>query len=78
LPDHRVTFRIYAPKASKVLLDGDWVRQGRGADGPLHKDDRGIWPIMVGPLVPDFCTYALTVDGVPTIDPLNPTIKQGL
>jgi enterochelin esterase family protein len=28
--------------------------------------------------VPDFYTYTLTVDGVPTIDPQNPTIKQGI
>ena len=25
LPDHRVTFRIYAPKASEVSIDGDWI-----------------------------------------------------
>lgn len=78
LPDHRVTFRIYAPKASEVSIDGDWILQGRGTGGPLQKDDQGIWSITVGPLVPDFYTYTLTVDGVPTMDPQNPTIKQGI
>ena len=77
LPDHRVTFRIYAPKASEILLDGDWILQGRGTGGPLQKDDQGIWSITVGPLVPDFYTYALTVDGVRTMDPQNTTIKPG-
>jgi len=78
LPDNQVTFRIYAPKASEVLLDGDWVPQGRGTGGPLQKDDQGVWSITVGPLVPDFYMYTLTVDGVPTIDPQNRAIKQGI
>lgn len=78
LPDRRVTFRIYASKASEVILDGDWVPQGLGTGGPLQKDAEGIWSITIGPLVPDFYMYTLTVDGVPTIDPQNRAIKQGL
>jgi enterochelin esterase-like enzyme len=78
LPDGRVTFRIYAPKASEVLVDGEWSLQGRGTGGPLQRDDQGIWSITIGPFVPDFYTYTFTVDGVPTIDPLNPTIKPGI
>jgi len=78
LPDNRVTFRIYAPKATEVVLDGDWMLQGRGTGGPLQKDNQGIWSITVGPLVPDFYMYTLTVDGVPTIDPQNRAIKQGI
>ena len=78
LPDNRVTFRIYAPKATEVVLDGDWIPQGRGTGGPLQKDEQGVWSITVGPLVPDFYMYTLTVDGVPTIDPQNRAIKQGI
>jgi enterochelin esterase-like enzyme len=78
LPDHRVVFRIYAPHASAVTLTGDFVAQGRGTAGPLEKDDQGVWSMTVGPLVPDFYTYALTVDGVRTIDPKNPMVKQGV
>ncbi len=78
LPDHRVTFRIYAPKASEVSVQGDWMTQGRGTGGPLRKDDQGTWSITVGPLVPDFYSYTYTVDGVRTIDPQNPTIKPGI
>lgn len=77
LPDGRVTFRIYAPKASEVTLDGDWVAQGLGAGGPLQKDEQGVWSITVGPLPADFYMYTLTVDGVLTIDPQNREIKQG-
>jgi enterochelin esterase family protein len=74
-PDRKVTFRIYAPKASEVTAFGDWV----SAPGPvkLEKDADGVWSVTVGPLVPDFYSYAFTVDGVKTLDPKNPIIKQG-
>jgi len=78
LPDGRVVFRIYAPKASTVTLTGDFVTQGRGAAGPMQKDDEGIWSLTVGPLVPDFYSYSFNVDGVRTIDPRNPMVKQGI
>ena len=78
VPDGRVTFRIDAPKASEVTIQGEWTLQGRGTDGSLEKDSQGIWSITVGPLVPDFYTYTFTVDGVRTFDPLNPMVKQGL
>jgi 1,4-alpha-glucan branching enzyme len=75
LPDRRVTFRIYAPKASSVELRGDWI-EGPGTE-TLTKDDEGVWSVTLGPLTPDFYSYVLTVDGVRTLDPRNPTIKQG-
>jgi enterochelin esterase family protein len=76
--DHHVTFRIYAPKASEVTITGDWIAQGLGTGGKLEKDDQGVWSITVGPLAPDFYSYTLTVDGVRTVDPKNPLIKQGV
>ena len=78
LPDHRVVFRIYAPKASDVTLNGDFATQGRGVAGAMKKDDQGTWSITVGPLVPDFYSYTFTVDGVRTVDPKNPMVKQGI
>src|SRR5688572_27099211 len=72
--DKKVTFRISAPKAAEVTVRGDWMT------GPekLTKDDKGVWSATVGPLTPDYYSYAFTVDGVRTIDPRNPTIKQGI
>jgi enterochelin esterase-like enzyme len=64
LPDHRVVFRISAPKATEVAVSGDWITQGRGTGGAMQKDAQGIWSLTVGPLVPDFYSYSLTVDGV--------------
>jgi len=76
LSDRRVTFRIFAPKASEVTLRGDWME----APGPvkLEKDAHGVWSVAAGPLAPDFYSYSFTVDGVRTLDPKNPTIKQGI
>lgn len=74
--DKRVTFRLYAPKATEVALRGDWM------DGPgtikLEKDDKGVWSAIVGPLTPDFYSYSFIVDGVRVIDPKNAMIKQGV
>ncbi len=41
LSDHKVMFRVYAPKASAVTVGGDWA----GTSGPakLEKDDKGVW-----------------------------------
>lgn len=72
-PDHKVTFRIYAPKADEVLVSGDF---GRG--GKLTKDEQGVWSLTVGPLAPDFYSYTFAVDGVRTIDPKNARIKPGV
>src|SRR5271166_3712085 len=71
--DHKVTFRIFAPKASEVSVGGDF-----GEGGKLTKDEQGIWSITVGPLVPDFYSYTFNVDGVRTVDPKNAMIKQGI
>ena len=74
-PDHRVTFRIYAPKAEGVALRGDLI-EGFGT-APLVKDDQGVWSVTLGPLAPDLYNYFFVVDGVKTVDPKNPSIKQG-
>jgi enterochelin esterase family protein len=76
--DNRVTFRIYAPKATEVTVGGDWIPQGLGAGGKLERDEKGVWSITVGPLPPDFYSYSFTVDGVRTLDPKNAMIKQGI
>jgi enterochelin esterase-like enzyme len=74
--DKRVTFRLYASKATEVALRGDWM-EGPGTV-KLEKDDNGVWSATVGPLTPDFYSYSFTVDGVRTLDPKNATIKQGV
>src|SRR6516162_3322616 len=54
--DHKVTFRIYAPKASEVTVRGDWMTTLEPVK--LTKDDQGVWSASVGPLTPDFYSYS--------------------
>jgi enterochelin esterase-like enzyme len=71
--DRRVTFRLHAPKASEVLLSGEFL-QGNKA---LEKDAAGIWSVTVGPIDPEIYHYNFTIDGVRTIDPANAELKTG-
>ena len=76
LADKRAMIQIYAPKASEVIVGGDFISGGKPM--PLTKNDQGVWSVTIGPLTPDYYTYTLTVDGVRTMDPKNPIIKQGI
>jgi len=72
-PDHRVTFRIKAPKASEVTLTGDWL--GTTAPPALAKDQNGVWSVTLGPFEPSIYIYSFTVDGLAIADPVNPRMK---
>jgi len=74
--DGAVTLSLYAPKASEVMVIGDWMNPF--APLPLAKDDDGIWSVVLDNLAPDYYSYSLYVDGVKTLDPKNPEIKQGI
>lgn len=73
LPDGRVTFRLYAPKAGDVRVTGDWPQ---GGDIAMAKDDHGVWAVTVGPLASEMWTYSFSVDGVRTPDPANIRVKR--
>jgi enterochelin esterase family protein len=73
LPDNRVTFRLSAPKAAEVVLNGDWPN---GRDIRLAREDQGVWSVTVGPLDPEFWGYTFSVDGVRMPDPQNPNVKR--
>ena len=68
LPDGRVTFRLLAPRANEVTLNGDWI----GATNlPMVKGADGVWTTTVGPLAPELYGYWFSVDGVRALDPSN-------
>jgi enterochelin esterase family protein len=69
--DRTVTFRISAPNATNVTITCDWLDGAK----PLTKADDGIWSVTLGPLPPSSYIYSFNVDGVPTVDPVNPRIK---
>jgi enterochelin esterase-like enzyme len=67
-PDGRVTVRLWAPRATDVLLSGDWM--GPQPAPALTKGENGVWSITVGPLEPGLYAYAFIVDGVRADDPV--------
>jgi enterochelin esterase family protein len=72
-PDRRVTFRIYAPKATDVTVSGEFE-----VGAPAHKmlkDAQGVWSVTVGPFEPENYEYDFMVDGVQMLDPRNPAVK---
>jgi enterochelin esterase family protein len=73
--DRHITFRVYAPHADSVRLSaGDIPGQGSGAI--LTKGDNGVWEATIGPIDPGAYRYTLNVNGVPTVDPRNPSVSE--
>jgi enterochelin esterase-like enzyme len=72
-PDRTVLFRLRAPEAASVKLNGDFQQGAKD----LVKGDDGYWTITVGPLAPAVYNYTFSVDGVRDIDPVNPMVKLG-
>jgi enterochelin esterase-like enzyme len=73
--DHRLTFRILAPKAQAVRLSGgDIPGNGQGAD--MTKDTNGVWEATLGPIGSGAYRYNFNVDGVTVIDPRNPATSE--
>jgi enterochelin esterase-like enzyme len=66
--DQTVTFRLRAPEATAVVLNGDWP-EGRGIK--MTKDDAGLWSATVGPLTPEMWSYSFSANGVQVLDPSN-------
>lgn len=75
-PDKTVTFRLSAPKAAEVTLNGSW--EG-GANIKMTQGDKGVWSVTVGPLGEQLWGYWYMVDGVKALDPGNgETQRDGL
>jgi len=70
-PDRTVTFRLRAPEATHVMLNGDWPGGAESTKVPMVKDERGVWSVTVGPLNPDLWTYSFSVNGVKVPDDSN-------
>src|SRR5690348_16695613 len=67
-PDRTVTFRLAAPKAAEVTLNGSWEGARNIA---MSKGEDGVWSVTVGPLSPQLWGYWFLVDGVKALDPGN-------
>ena len=69
--DRTVTFRIRAPKANEVKVQGEWAN----GEVSLTRDGEGVWSGTAGPLPPELYGYAFNVDGLRIADPGNPNLK---
>jgi enterochelin esterase-like enzyme len=67
-PDKRATFRLFAPNAHAVVLNGVWNAY---ADIPMTKDAQGVWSVTVSPLAEQLWQYSFSVDGIRVLDPGN-------
>lgn len=75
-PDSTITFRVYAPNASKVMLGGTDIPNFQMPGIEMTKTENGIWKVTVGPIPPGSYRYNFNVDGVFVIDPRNPLTSQ--
>src|SRR3954469_22737730 len=75
--DRSVTFRLFAPKASEVVLMGSpGILEVIKKPMPLQRDAKGVWSLTVGPLAPGFYTYGYAIDGgLRMPDPSNPNLE---
>jgi enterochelin esterase-like enzyme len=69
--DRRVTLRLRAPKATEVLVLGQWP-EGKAT---MARDANDVWTVTVGPVPAGVWEYSFQVDGLQMIDPGNPAIK---
>jgi enterochelin esterase family protein len=75
--DRKVTFRLFAPKASEVVLMGSpGILEVIKKPMPLQRDEKGVWSLTVGPLPAGFYTYGYAIDGgLRMPDPSNPNLE---
>lgn len=87
--DYTVTFRLYAPKAVKVEVSGDFLplvvkdTGGYITEVPIWVDMKetgdGIWEYTTeGPLEPELYSYTFKIDGRPHLDPSNQYRKRDM
>lgn len=79
--DHTVTFKLHAPKASRVILTGDFLPTHKittpvgSMDVPTTVDmtegKDGMWEYTSKPLTSELYTYQLTANGLQIYDPSN-------
>ncbi|MBC7889717.1 MAG: esterase [Ferruginibacter sp.] len=72
--DNRVTFSIFAPKASAVTVGGDFTLGAPAAK--LIKADNGVWSYTTSPIPQDSYTYNFNIDGINTLDTKSAEFKE--
>lgn len=65
--DNVVTFRMKAPNAKKVEIEGSFLNGRKD----MTKGNDGVWTYSSAPLWPELHTYCFYVDGIRMLDPQN-------
>ncbi|MBN2318868.1 MAG: esterase [Acidobacteria bacterium] len=76
LQDGRVVFRILAPDAGSVGLQGSDIPGLMQAAPKFTKNEEGVWETTVGPVPPGAYRYVFTVNGASVVDPRNTSISE--
>lgn len=58
--DGGVIFRLYAPNARRVVVEGDFASEPQ----PMSRNEQGVWEFRSEPLASDYYTYTFAVDGM--------------
>jgi enterochelin esterase family protein len=71
--DNSVTFRLSAPNAQSVSVQGDWMPSQGWTPGTekMVKDSLGIWSYTTAVLPSELYSYSFILDGVKVTDPNN-------
>ena len=89
-PDGTVTFNLFAPKAVKVEVTGDFLPTrpveipGRGSyDAPgvaaLTEGPDGVWTYTTDKLAPELYSYTFNIDGMTGVkDPANIYVNRDI
>lgn len=75
-PDRHIVFRIYAPKATKVMVFSTDILGITSPVSEMSKGSEGIWEVTLGAVEPGAYRYNFYVDSVPVIDPVNTSISE--
>jgi len=72
--NRRVTFRLRAPRASEVAVEGIAGLEPQ----PMRQGSDDVWEVTVGPLEPELYSYSFRIDGAVVTDPHNRQVKKWL
>ena len=70
--DGTVTFNLRAPKAVRVMVQGDFLPGGAAE----MTEKEGVWSYTTGPLASELYSYTFRVDGLQMLDPQNVYINR--
>ncbi len=69
ITDNGITFRISAPYAYTVKLNGSWMQEGTSVD--MTKAESGVWSVTIPTPTPELYTYNFIVDDLSVNDAAN-------